>query len=101
VIADIWRKCQRLLDGLQKATEESGFEVSISGIAPMPFLTFESDPAGLYKKKRTRFYTEMIRRGVFLAPYHHGYVCWRHTDQQIEDVIGAASESLRLAKDAR
>jgi glutamate-1-semialdehyde aminotransferase len=37
----------------------------------------------------------MIRRGIFLAPYHHGYVCWRHSDADIDCAIHAAEETLR------
>ena len=53
----------------------------------MPFITFKKDADNLYKKLRPGFYTELIRRGVFLQPYHHGYVAYRHTD---EDIIYAA-----------
>ena len=72
----------------------------VSGIPPMPFLTFDADKTGDYKRKRTAFYTQMIRRGIFLAPYHHGYICWRHSDEDIQTIIGAAHESLVIAKDA-
>jgi len=44
-------------------------------------------------------YTEMIRRGVFLAPYHHGYICWRHSDADIQTILGAAEEALSAAAD--
>lgn len=99
-LATIWKRGQVLLDGLTQALQELDFPAQVSGIAPMPFLTFDVDEQGRYKKLRQTFYTEMIRRGVFLAPYHHGYVCWRHSDQDIQTVVGAAGESLRAALDA-
>jgi 3-aminobutanoyl-CoA transaminase len=100
VIDTIWRRGEVLLKGLQQAVDESGMAAQVSGIAPMPFLTFDADKTGDYKRKRTAFYTQMIRRGVFLAPYHHGYICWRHSDEDIQAIICAASESLKIAKDA-
>jgi glutamate-1-semialdehyde-2,1-aminomutase len=100
VIETIWRRGEVLLKGLQSAVDQSGMAAQVSGIPPMPFLTFDADKTGDYKRKRTAFYTQMIRRGVFLAPYHHGYICWRHSDEDIQTIIGAAHESLNIAKDA-
>lgn len=94
----VWARGEQLLQGLRKACQESGLPISISGIPPMPFVTFDADEGGKYKARRTTFYTEMIRRGVFLAPYHHGYVCWRHTEEDIKTVIGAAEEALKACK---
>jgi len=100
VIETLWTRGQVLLDGLRKVVEETGMPASVSGIPPMPFLTFEADEKGIYKKRRTHFYTEMIRRGIFLAPYHHGYICWRHSDKDIQTILGAAHESMRAALSA-
>lgn len=96
----IWKRGEVLLAGWRKAIEDSGVAAQVSGIPPMPFITFEADTSGAYKRKRTAFFTQMIRRGVFLAPYHHGYICWRHSDADIQTMIGAAQESLQIAKDA-
>ena len=60
----------------------------------MPFITFPRDEAGLYKKLRTEFYTQLIRRGVFLQPYHHGYICYRHTDEDLAYTVQAIKDSL-------
>ena len=64
----------------------------------MPFITFPKDDEGRYKERRVQFYTEMIRRGVFLAPYHHGYICCRHSDSDIDTVLQAADESFAALK---
>lgn len=94
----IWKRGTVLLEGLSKLVESSGLPIQVSGIAPMPFLTFEADEAGLYKRRRQDFYTQMIRRGVFLAPYHHGYICYRHSDDDIQTILGAAEESLAVVR---
>ena len=72
---------------LQEIVRDVPYDVEVSGIPLMPFITFKKDADNLYKKLRPGFYTELIRRGVFLQPYHHGYVAYRHTD---EDIIYAA-----------
>lgn len=97
VIETLYARGAMLLEGLRKAA--GSYPVTISGIPPMPFVTFDSDAEGKYKKRRVAFYTEMIRRGVFLAPYHHGYICWRHSDDDIRTVIGAAEEAFKASFD--
>ena len=64
----------------------------------MPFITFDHDPAKLYKKLRTEFYTRLIRRGVFLQPYHHGYIMYRHSDADLEHIARMIAESLAETK---
>jgi hypothetical protein len=36
-----------------------------------------------YKERRTEFYTQCIRRGLFVQPYHHWYICYRHTEEDL------------------
>ncbi|HOD55670.1 MAG TPA: aminotransferase class III-fold pyridoxal phosphate-dependent enzyme, partial [Candidatus Cloacimonadota bacterium] len=57
----------------QRVTEilaKSGVPTSFSGGPWMPFITFEADEKKLYKDLRNEFYTQLIRRNVFLQPYH-------------------------------
>jgi glutamate-1-semialdehyde aminotransferase len=68
--------------------------VTFSGAPWMPFVTFPKDETGLYKKLRNEFYTQLIRRKVFLQPYHHGYICYRHTDEDLAYTVQAIKESL-------
>jgi len=62
----------------------------------MFFITFKKDEEKLYKQRRKEFYTQLIRRGVFLQPFHHGYVCFRHTDHDISSTTLAVEEALSL-----
>nr|MDK2851623.1 3-aminobutanoyl-CoA transaminase [Candidatus Cloacimonadota bacterium] len=79
---------------VEKVIAESGMPVEFSGAPWMPYVTFTKDEKGLYKKLRTQFYTELIRRKVFLQPYHHGYISYRHTDEDLSYTVGAIKESL-------
>jgi glutamate-1-semialdehyde-2,1-aminomutase len=90
----LWARGQKLLDRLGRVVAASGVPCTLSGIPPMPFITFETDPQKKYKDRRTLFYTEVIRRGVFLQPYHHGYICYRHTDEELDTVVGVVEEAL-------
>ena len=98
VLDNIWEKGRILINGIQKALLEYNLKASvkaeISGIPPMFFITFKKDPKKIYKQNRKDFYTSLIRYGVFLQPYHHGYICYRHSLQDIEYTINAVKNSL-------
>lgn len=83
---------------VEKVVAESQMPVTFSGAPWMPFVTFPKDETGLYKKLRNEFYTQLIRRKVFLQPYHHGYICYRHTDEDLAYTVQAIKESLAELK---
>jgi glutamate-1-semialdehyde aminotransferase len=88
----LWERGSRFLERLGQVVAASKQPVAVSGVPVMPFLTFDrSDPH--YKDRRTRFYTECIRAGLFVQPYHHWYINYRHTDEDLDravDVVEAA-----------
>ncbi len=83
---------------VEKVVADSGIPACFTGAPWMPFITFTKDETGLYKKLRTEFYTQLIRRKVFLQPYHHGYICYRHSDADLDYTVGAIAESLASLK---
>ena len=93
VVDSIWSRGTEFLKRLQELVAASGVPATVSGIPPMPFITFDrSDDR--YKQRRTAFYTETIRRGLFIQPYHHWYIAHRHTAADLEEALGAIEESL-------
>jgi len=94
-------KGREFLRNLDRIVGASGIPAEVSQVPSMPFITFTKDPEKRYKTLRTRFYTHLIRRGVFLQPYHHGYIAFRHDDadlRQVETVIEEAlGELTRIA----
>lgn len=70
--------------------------IRLSGLPQMSFLTFDRDPQKRYKQRRTDFYTHLIRRGVFQQPFHHGYICYRHTQDDIDRTLSAIAEAVDL-----
>jgi glutamate-1-semialdehyde aminotransferase len=86
---------------LDKIALNCGFDIEISGVPLMPFITFKKDAQNLYKKLRPAFYTELIRRKVFLQPYHHGYIAYRHSEEDLKyaaDMIAESFEELKKYK---
>ncbi len=87
-------KGKRFGEKVEAVVAQSGIPAVFSGAPWMPFVTFPKDETGLYKKLRTEFYTQLIRRGVFLQPYHHGYICYRHTEDDLDFTVDAIRDVL-------
>jgi glutamate-1-semialdehyde aminotransferase len=94
VIDAIWEKGGRFLKRIQGIIDKYDAGAELSGIAPMFFITFKKETAGTHRAKRDEFYTQLIRRGIFLHPHHHGYICYRHTEQDLEMTAKAIDEAM-------
>lgn len=98
ILDKLWQKGEKFCNEVQKIVDESGVPCQLSGAPLMPFITFPKDEEKLYKKLRVEFYTQVIRRGVFLQPYHHGYVAYRHTEADLKQAKTAIKEALAEVK---
>jgi glutamate-1-semialdehyde aminotransferase len=98
IIDKIWEKGTYFNSNIEKLIEKHDVGARISGIPPMMFITFDKDEAKQYKNKRTDFYTQLIRRKVFLQPFHHGYICARHTQEDLDYTLQSIDESLQYVK---
>lgn len=81
-----------------KIARNSGLDIQFSGGPWMPYLTFNKNESGSYKKLRGDFYSQLIRRKVFLQPYHHGYIAYRHSPGDLARAADMIAESLEAAK---
>ena len=97
VIGSIWKRGQEFLDRLTRIVADSGVAATVSGIPPMPFLTFDKVD-DRYAERRTCFYTETIRRNLFIQPFHHWYIAHRHTDEDLSYALDTIGEALEIAK---
>lgn len=94
VLANIWAKGQWFMKGIQEVIDKHDVGAELTGVAPMFYITFREDETGAYKAKRKDFYTQLIRRGFFFAPYHHSYISFRHTEEDLNLTLNALDESL-------
>jgi len=98
IIEQVWDKGTWFLQELNRVVATSKVPVSVSGIPPMPFLSFEKVDS-FHKERREMFYTETIRRGLFIQPYHHWYISARHTQDDLDKAIQAITEALELVNE--
>ena len=99
VIDAIWEKGGRFLKRIQGVIDKYDAGAELSGVAPMFFITFKKEEAGNHRGKRDDFYTQLIRRGIFLHPHHHGYICYRHTEEDLEIAAKAIDEGMAYVKE--
>jgi glutamate-1-semialdehyde aminotransferase len=95
IIEDVWEKGTAFLKGLAEIVAATKAPAKISGIPPMPFLTFDKVDDS-YKERRERFYTETIRRGLFVQPFHHWYISARHSEADLKKALQAIREALEV-----
>lgn len=98
VLESLWTRGEAFLERLGKIAAQSGVDCTVSGIPPMPYITFNKDAAGHYKDLRTRFYTAAIRRGLFIQPFHHWYICHRHTEKDLQNAADIIEASFAEAR---
>lgn len=93
VIDAIWDKGTMFLERLKEIKQKHTAPITISGIPPMPFITFDKVDDD-YKIRRKEFYTQTIRKGLFIQPYHHWYICFRHTDEDLNYALKSIDEAM-------
>ena len=99
VLENIWEKGDRFIEKIRALLTKYDVGAELTGVAPMFYITFKKDQTGAYKGKRTDFYTQLIRKGFFFSPYHHSYISFRHTEEDLNLTLRAIEESLAYVKE--
>ena len=99
VLENIWEKGDRFMKKIQEVIDKYDVGAELTGVGPMFYITFKKEKTGAYKGKRTDFYTQLIRKKFFFSPYHHAYISFRHTEEDLELTLNAIDESLAHVKE--
>lgn len=99
VLENIWEKGEKFLKDIQALVDKYDVGAELTGIASMFYITFKKDETNDYKGKRLDFYTQLIRKGFFFTPYHHAYISYRHTQEDLDLALTAIDECLAFIKD--
>ncbi len=100
VVDQITRRGERLQQELRGLIARHGVPATISPLPQMPFVYFDpalSQEAGAW---RDGFCRHAIRSGLFVHPRHHGFVMFRHTDEDMARVAQVAEEAFVACKRA-
>jgi glutamate-1-semialdehyde aminotransferase len=99
VLENIWEKGERFIGKIRALVDKYDVGARLTGVAPMFYITFDKDESGAYKDKRKAFYAQLIRKGFFFTPYHHAYLSFRHTEEDLKLTLKAIEESLAYVKE--
>jgi len=99
VVEDLWEKGGRFLQKIQSLLDRYEVGAELSGFPPMFFMTFRRDKGGLHIRRQEEFYTQLIRRGIFMSPHHHAYLCYRHSEKDLDITAKAIDDSLAYVRE--
>jgi glutamate-1-semialdehyde 2,1-aminomutase len=87
----------RLRDGLNEVASRHGFHVNQTGPAQMPLITFADDPgfAASYA-----WHNAILRRGVYLHPWHNMFLCAAMTEADIDHTLQSADDAFKVIRGA-
>jgi len=92
-------KIRKMGELLKKGLEEMGQthdqDVTVTGPAAIPFLTFKGDVSFL---RAQLFASEAMKRGIFFHPHHNWFISAAHEKEDIEKTINIANEAFAVVK---
>ncbi len=80
-------------NGILSIIQNKKINCNFSGGPWMPFISFNNYDETINRKMRTIFYSFLIRSGIFLAPFHHGYIMYRHKLDDLNNVLDVIESS--------
>jgi glutamate-1-semialdehyde 2,1-aminomutase len=85
----------RLREGLAERAAAAGVGLRQTGPVTMPLFLFDEDP----DMRRGFFWSsEMLRRGVYVHPWHNMFLCAAMTAADIDEALDAAEASFKALK---
>jgi glutamate-1-semialdehyde 2,1-aminomutase len=85
----------RLRAGLAERADAAGFGLRQTGPVTMPLFLFEEDPD---LRKGFCWSSEMLKRGVYVHPWHNMFLCAAMTEADIDLALAAAEGSFAALK---
>jgi glutamate-1-semialdehyde 2,1-aminomutase len=88
----------KLREGLAKLATQYGFAIRQTGPAQMPLILFNEDPDF---RVGYGWSAEMVKRGIYVHPWHNMFLCGAMTDGDIDLALQAADDSFKAVKAAK
>jgi glutamate-1-semialdehyde 2,1-aminomutase len=88
----------RLRNGLDQRAAAQGFSLRQTGPAQMPLFLFNEDPD---MRMGFCWSSEMLKRGVYVHPWHNMFLCAAMTEQDIDGALDAAEGAFAALKAQR
>ncbi len=95
VLDSMMEKGKRLQAGLKERAEKNGLQVTVSGPPTIPYMTFSNETNFLRQQLWAK---ECVARGVLFHPHHNWFICYTHTDEDIDKALDVADEAFAIVK---
>jgi glutamate-1-semialdehyde 2,1-aminomutase len=95
MIENTVRLGERLRSGLDEVSRRHGFALNQTGPVQMPQVLFDSDPDF---RMGFAWTAEMIKRGVYMHPWHNMFLCDAMTDGDIDQTLEAADGAFAVVR---
>ena len=85
----------KLREGFARIAEAAGFGIRQTGPAQMPLILWDNDPDF---RMGYAWASEMIKRGVYIHPWHNMFMCQAMTDADVAQAHQAAEDAFKAVK---
>src|SRR5690348_7118111 len=89
---------KRLRHAIAESSARHGLPVRQTGPVQMPLILFDDDPDF---RLGYGWCSEMLKRGIYVHPWHNMFLCGSMTDSDIDRACGAAEESFAQVRERR
>lgn len=98
---EVRKKGQYFLERLNQLIATYDLPFLGTGLPAMPSINFDKNVLGeeMYAKAQLTFYSYLIRSGIFMSPYHHVYIMYRHSQQDLDQALTAIEGAMKVVKD--
>jgi len=100
VQAHLWEQGRKLMEAMNKIASEAGVPMEWGGYPPIPMYRFNVGDPGLAEDLMTLWLQENARRGVLYRRGGPAYICFSHSDEDIERTISVGEEAMKIIRDA-
>jgi len=99
VLAHIWRLGQRLIEGVNDMAERMDLDLQAGGCPATPsLLSFVGDDEERNQARLTDCLKELLRRGIMPYSGTCWYLCFSHTEEDVENTLQAIGETLEVVR---
>ncbi|HID08285.1 MAG TPA: aminotransferase class III-fold pyridoxal phosphate-dependent enzyme [Armatimonadetes bacterium] len=99
VFQHTWRLGEMLQRGLVNVARQAGLDAHAVGYPPIGAVEFRIEDKQLHYDAWTLFLQEMAERGVLLRRGGVNFICYSHTEEDIQRTIEAAREAFSIIAD--
>lgn len=89
---------EKLRAGLGTLAKHHDFSIRQTGPAQMPLILFDEDPDF---RVGYCWSAEMLKRGIYVHPWHNMFLCAAMTDSDIDSALNAADDLFKAVKASR